>query len=147
MDATLPACTKSLPLLCQQLLWLTCSTNVSWPPDPWPVNTTVLTSTLLHQLHLADKTVTDAANHQRAPLHTSTSKNTQAQFYNKLVKFYKNQQKCIKYIKNSGKIKKCCFFCEKDSRWLLVVKVQTPKHFIKKQATPDFWNSLSPLRT
>jgi len=32
------------------------------------------------------------------------AKNTQAQFYSKLVKFYKkNQQKCIKYIKKKWK--------------------------------------------
>ena len=62
------------------------------------------------------------------------TKQTQAQFY-KLVKFYKNQQKCIKNIKNSGW--KCCFFCEKDFfRWLLVVKVNF-KHSIIKQAMPE----------
>merc|ERR1711862_149172 len=58
MDATLPACTKSLPLLYQQLLWLTCSTNGPLAGQP-----TVLTSSHLHQLHLADKNVnTHAAN-------------------------------------------------------------------------------------
>jgi len=37
------------------------------------------------------------------------AKNTQAQFYNKLVKFYKNHQKCMEYIKNSGKQKSVAF--------------------------------------
>jgi len=41
------------------------------------------------------------------------AKYTQAQFYNKLVKFYKNHQKCMEYIKNSGKQKSVAFSVKK----------------------------------
>jgi len=52
----------------------------------------------------------------------------------------------MEYIKNSGKQKSVAFSVKK-TLGDLVLKDQTPKHSINKQATPDFWNSLSPLRT
>merc|ERR1711862_1020671 len=96
MDATLPACTKSLPLLYQQLLWLTCSTS-KLTPGPLAGQLTVLTSSHLHQLHLADKNVnTHAAN-------STCSTQVQANQTNSSTilpasKILQNQQKCIKKI-------------------------------------------------